>query len=106
AEEFDLDEMKETAFEEKPAELAEEFSEFKQNYESEEIGQPLDNQFTVSQKEAKKMERKLNSRLKLDVGVDMRFSTGFQKAAENFLEKGFDEERDMKFVKIYYHSEV
>ena len=102
--EFDIEEMKETVIE-TPA-LAEEFTNFKKDYEETEVGITLDPQFTVAKKEAKKVERKLNSRLKLDVGVDMRFSTGFQKASGTFLEKGVDEERDMKYVKIYYHSEV
>ncbi len=104
ADEFDIEELKESVIE-KP-EMVEEFTAFKEEFEENEVGVPLDNQFTVSKKEAKKVERKLNSRMKLDVGVDMRFSTGFQKAAPNFMEKGFDEERDMKFVKIYYHSEA
>ena len=103
SEEFDLDEMKKEVLEE--PELIEEFSNFKKEYEETEVGLPLDESFTVAKKEAKKAERKLNSRMKLDVGVDMRFSTGFQKAADNFLEKGFDEERDMKYVKIWYHGE-
>ena len=74
-------------------------------YEEEAIGEPLDESFVVSKKEARKAERKINGRLSLDVGVDMKFSTGFQKAAEQFMEKGFDEDKQMKFVKIYYHAE-
>ena len=35
----------------------------------------------------------------------MKFSSGFQKSADQFLVKGYDEEKQMKFVKIYYHAE-
>lgn len=104
AEQFDINDFKTAALAEQP-EVKEEFDQFKSAYEVEEIGEPLEENFEVSKKEAKKAERKINSRLTLDVGVDMKFSNGFQKTADQFLEKGFDDEKQMKFVKIYYHAE-
>ena len=49
--------------------------------------------------------RRLGSRLKLDVGVELKFSSGFIHQAANFMERGHDEERRMEFVKIFYYKE-
>lgn len=103
AETFDMDDFSEVALVE--PKVSEDFKAFKSAYEEEKVGKPLEESFVVSKKEAKKAERKINGRMQLDVGVDLKFSTGFQKSAEQFMEKGFDEEKRMKFVKIYYHAE-
>ncbi len=101
--EFDLGEFKNTVLED-PA-VIEQFSTFKSDYEAEQ-GEPLDERFTVSKKLAERARRRLNSRLKLDVGADIRFSSGLVEKSDDFIEKGFDEQRHMKFVKIYYHQEL
>ena len=41
--------------------------------------------------------------MKLDTGVELRLLPHFQKEA---MEKGYDEERKMEFVKIYFHSDL
>ncbi len=103
ADTFDMQDFNQVALA-KPK-VAEDFQTFKESYEAEKIGTPLQESFEVSKKEAKKAERKINSRLQLDTGVDLKFSTGFQKTADQFMEKGFDEDKQMKYVKIYYHTE-
>jgi hypothetical protein len=77
---------------------------FKVDYE-EENGQPLQEKFSVSKKEAEKAGNRLKSRLKLDVGVELKFSSGFIHQAANFMERGHDDERRMEFVKIWFHKE-
>lgn len=103
ADQFDMDDFKTVAL--KEPKVSQEFETFKESYEQEQVGEALEEVFEVSKKEAKKAERKINSRLNLDVGVDMKFSTGFQKTADQFMEKGFDDDKQMKFVKIFYHAE-
>lgn len=103
SEEFDLEEFESTALEE--PERIEQFKVFKEAYE-EEQGEPLKESFTVSKKEAEKAENRLKSRLKLDVGVNMQFSSGFIHEADRFLERGFDDVRQMEYVKIYFHKEL
>lgn len=103
AEEFDLGEF-ETAALEKPERIAQ-FEAFKVDYE-EEKGQPLQEKFSVSKKEAEKADNRLKSRLKLDVGVELKFSSGFIHQAANFMERGHDDERRMDYVKIWFHKEV
>ena len=45
------------------------------------------------------------SRMKLDVGVELKFSPGFIHQAAHFLERGHDEEKQMEFIKIFYRKE-
>ena len=100
--EFDLDEFKKTALEE--PELIEHFDSFKAEYE-EENGQELNDKFEVVKGAAEKAKKRLKARLKLDTGADIRFSSGFVKQSNLFLERGFDDDKHMKFVKIYFHEE-
>lgn len=102
ADEFDLNDFQEKTFD-KP-ETRQQFAEFKKNYE-EEAGSKLDDKFTVAKGEAKKVEKRLKSRLKLDSGADIRFSAPFLKKKDQFFEKGFDEEKQLQYVKIYYDRE-
>lgn len=102
ADEFVLDDFQTHALV-KPERIAQ-FEAFKVDYE-EEKGQPLQEKFSVSKKEAEKAGNRLKSRMKLDVGVELKFSSGFVHQAANFMERGHDEERRMEFVKIYFHKE-
>ncbi|MCP5539835.1 MAG: nucleoid-associated protein [Akkermansiaceae bacterium] len=103
ADDFDLGDFQEKALAE--PERIEQFKAFKADYE-EEQGEELEERFTVSKPEAQKARKRLKSRLKLDVGVDIRFSSGFIAQSEHFLERGHDDERDMDYVKLWFHREV
>ena len=100
---FDLEDFQEKALS-KPDRI-EQFEAFKADYQ-EETGSELEDKFTVSKPEAKKAQKRLKSRLKLDVGVELRFSSGFISKSEQFLERGHDEERDMEFVKVWFYKEL
>lgn len=102
-ESFDLDDFKSNTLQ--TPERIEQFDAFKEEYEIENERE-LEPTFEVSKKEAGKARKRLKSRLKLDVGVDMKFASGFISAAEQFMERGEDEEKGMAYVKIWYHKEV
>jgi len=104
AEEFDEAEFKKATFSNEP-ELIKKFDAFKADFE-EERGQQLEPQFKVSKKEAEKVKRRMKSRLRLDVGVDLTFSSAFLHGATDLLERGHDDERGMEYVKIYYYREL
>ncbi|MCB1061670.1 MAG: hypothetical protein KDN20_01975 [Verrucomicrobiae bacterium] len=100
---FDFEDFQEKAL--ATPERAEQFASFKTDYE-EETGSQLDDKFTVSRTEATKAKKRLKSRLKLDVGVEIRFSSGFIAKADQFLERGHDDEKDMEFVKVWFYKEA
>ncbi len=102
-EEFDREEFESSALE-TPERIAQ-FEAFKVDYE-EEKGQELDDKFAVSKKEAEKAEKRLKSRMRLDVGVELRFKSGFIHVADKFMERGHDEDKQMDYVKIYFHKET
>ena len=102
SEDFSMDEFREVALKD-PATI-EQFDLFKDEFE-EETGTELEDKFTVSKGEAAKAKKKLRGKMKLDVGVELKFSSGFIDQADSLLEKGFDEAKHMNYVKIYYHEE-
>jgi len=101
-EEFDEEEFKAKAFHDAP-EMVEKFDEHKAAFE-EDSGQTLEPKFTVSKPEAKKAKRRMKSKLKLDVGVELTFSSNFLH--DDLIERGEDEEKGMSYLKIYYYREV
>lgn len=103
ADEFELGDFKSNAL--RDPRRIEQFEAFRSHYEDE-TGHELEDKFTVSKTEAKKAKKRLKSRLKLDVGAELRFSSGFIEQADHFLERGFDEERGMEFVKVWFYKEV
>ncbi len=102
SESFDLAQFEEQALA-KPERIAQ-FEAFKIDYE-EEKGEPLAESFPISKKEAEKAGNRLRSRMKLDVGVELKFSSGFVRQAAHFLERGRDEDKGMEYLKIYFHRE-
>lgn len=101
-EQFDLGDFEERAL--GTPERIQQFEAFRADYEQER-GEPLEERFAVSKEEAEKAAGRLRSRMKLDVGVDLRFSSGFIRQAGQFLERGRDEDKGMDFIKIYFHKE-
>ena len=102
ADNFSMDEFRNVAL--KDPDTIEQFELFKDEYE-EEAGTELEEEFTVSKPEATKAKKKLRGKMKLDVGVELKFSSGFIDQSDSLLEKGYDEKKHMRYVKIYFHQE-
>ena len=63
------------------------------------------NQFDVSDIVLKKQKSKLKTEIKLDTHIQIKLDIDAPDAAEEYIEKGFDEEKNMKFYKVYYNEE-
>ena len=100
---FDVNNFQEEVL--KEPELIENFKTFREEYNDEE-GDPLDNEFTISKPQLKRSSSKIKGVLKLDTGVVLRFTPDFVEREADVLERGYDEEMKMKYVKIFYHEEV
>ena len=85
--------------------LVENFQTYKNQF-TDEDGEALDDNFTISKQQLKKASSKIKSALKLDTGVIMRFTPDFAERESDILERGYDEEMKMKYVKIFYNEEV
>jgi hypothetical protein len=101
--EFDLKHFREEALKE-PA-IIEKFDEFQANQGDEDEGK-LDETFTIDKKIARKAGNRFRSTMKLDTGINISFAPAFKEADESSFERGFDEEKQMKFVKIFYNDEI
>ncbi|QQS29456.1 MAG: nucleoid-associated protein [Sphingobacteriales bacterium] len=97
---FDVSDFADQIFEDKP-EHAQRFREYKQRYESEN-NLLAGNDFVISQPMVKIMKRKFRSLIKLDTNIDIRLHS---ETTEKYIERGYDEDKQMSFYKIYFREE-
>ncbi len=72
----------------------------------EEQGQPLEASFAISKKDVTKAKKKIGAVMKLDTGVEIHVKSNFSAKQEPVLEHGFDEERGMKFIKVFFNKDL
>lgn len=102
-EHFDLNDFAETVLEE-PEEV-EHFKSFKHQFDEAQHVTPVD-QFEIAPATVKKMEQKIKNSIKLDTNLEIRFRFQSEVPLDRYLEKGFDEERQMSYYKVYFNKEV
>ncbi|MBK1832693.1 nucleoid-associated protein [Roseibacillus ishigakijimensis] len=71
----------------------------------EESGVTFDDGFDISVKDASKAKKLMKSVMKLDTGVEIRLKPKVVAEPGKVLEKGYDEERKMSYIKVYFHKE-
>ena len=49
---------------------------------------------------------KLKEKIKLDTGAELHLSSQFIDNANELIESGYDSEKNMKYLKIYFNEEV
>jgi hypothetical protein len=73
----------------------------------EEQGHRLEESFSISKKDVNQAKRKaIRSVMKLDTGVDIRLKPAALAKAESVLEHGFDENKKMKFIKVFFNEDL
>lgn len=72
----------------------------------EEVGQSLDDGFAISKKDLNRAKKHVGSVVRLDSGVEIHIKPSGASREEPTLERGFDEEKGLKFIKVYYEREV
>jgi hypothetical protein len=102
-EQFDLQEFEERVL--KTPQAIAQFAEHRSRLE-EEQGLPLETSFEISQKDVNKAVKRLNAVLKLDTGVEVHLKSLPDTPANPLVERGFDESREMKFIKIFYNEVI
>ena len=63
------------------------------------------NNFEVSDVVLKKEKQKIKNIIKLDTNIEIKLDVDAPDAASEYLEKGHDEEKKMKFYKVYFNEE-
>lgn len=72
----------------------------------EETGQKFEETFEISKKDVTKAKKKIGAVMKLDTGVEVRLKPNVIDAPERVLEHGYDETRQMKFIKVFFNEDL
>tara|TARA_R110002126_G_scaffold78629_1_gene195638 strand:+ start:16934 stop:17983 length:1050 start_codon:yes stop_codon:yes gene_type:complete len=80
------------------------FDDYKKHYENlNELF--IRNSFDVSGAVLKKEKAKLKTEIKLDTNINIKLDVDAPDAASEYLERGYDDEKKMKFYKVYFNEE-
>jgi hypothetical protein len=82
-----------------------EFLNYKDIYEKEKETEVQDS-FQISQNSVKSKKRAIKSLIKLDTNIQIKLDSNDPEYNQQFIEKGFDQIRGMKYYKVYYNSET
>ncbi len=101
-EELDINEFASEVFNE-PG-MKKEFFNYKEQFEKENETEVKDS-FQISQNSVKSKKRSIKSLIKLDTNIQIKLDSNDPEYNQQFIEKGFDEVRGMKYYKVYYNTE-
>lgn len=101
-EHFELDDFEKNVL--KSPDAIAQFGEHRARME-EQQGQPLETSFEISHKDVTKAKKRIAAILKLDTGVEIHIKPGAAEEAP-VLERGFDDKKGMKYVKVFYNKDV
>lgn len=102
-EHFSMQEFEETVL--RDPERVAKFREQRRQVE-EEVGQPIEDGFAISKKDLSRAKKHVASVIRLDSGVEIHLKPNANGGDASALERGFDETKGKKFIKVYYESEV
>lgn len=102
-ENFSLQEFEEEVL--RTPEAVAKFREHRAQVESEQ-GHRFEDSFEISKKDVNKAKKKIASVVKLDTGVEIHLKPALAEAPDSILERGFDDEKGMKFIKVYFNEQV
>lgn len=98
-----IHDFKEEIFEE-DEKKKEQFDDYKKHYET--LNDVLVmNDFAVSPIVLKKQRAKIKTEIKLDTNIQIKLDIDAPDAASEYIEKGYDEEKKMKYYKVYFNEE-
>lgn len=81
------------------------FDSYKKDYESERDLLVL-NQFHVSDAVVKKQKQKFKTEIKLDTHIQIKLDVEAPDASSEYLELGYDEEKKMRYYKVFFNEET
>ncbi|MFD3001582.1 nucleoid-associated protein [Pontibacter toksunensis] len=99
---FDLEEFTSSVIDE--PETKERFKNYSQAFAEERDIEGFTD-FTINKNTVRNMKRKFRNFIKLDTQIEIKFSGYNPEQSEQYVERGFDQERGMHFYKVYFHNE-
>ncbi|WP_452221881.1 nucleoid-associated protein [Lacinutrix salivirga] len=80
------------------------FEDFKKEYEGEQ-DVLIRNQFDLAEAVVKKDKKKIKTDIKLDTNIQIKLDIDAPDAAQEYLERGYDEEKKMHYYKVFFNAE-
>ena len=106
-ESFDLEQFAQTVFDQEP-QRADDFKSYTKDYQSKQGFDKIKpddeglEHFFIAPDKVKKAKRSLKTLIQLDTQIEIKLQDG---SAEQYLEKAFDEEKQMYYYKVYFKQE-
>jgi hypothetical protein len=99
---FDMEEFSREVI--RDEEYAEKFRDYRNTFENER-GVEVVEEFTIVKTAVKNMKGKFRSLIKLDTDIEIRINPGNSGNSEQYVERGYDEARQMQYYKLYFNRE-
>lgn len=100
---FNINEFAEEVFEE-PVKRKK-FFDYKKAYE-EQKEMEMDDKFFIAQNTVKAKKKFIKSLINLDTNIQIKLDPKDPDKTRQYIEKGYDRERDMHYYKVYFYSEM
>lgn len=81
------------------------FEDYKKEFEGDQ-NLLIRNQFDVAEKVLNKEKRKIKTEIKLDTNIQIKLDIDAPNASEEYLERGYDEEKKMHYYKVFFNAEA
>lgn len=102
-EDFDLDSYANDVIGEK--EYIRKFNDYKNDYENK-TGNKVEKAFPVEKTAISQARKKMKKFIKLDTNIQLKFNFDNPDVADEFVERGYDYEKDMHYYKVYFNEEL
>ncbi|MEI7908403.1 MAG: nucleoid-associated protein [Verrucomicrobiota bacterium] len=102
-EKFSLQEFEEQVL--KTPEAAARFATHRAQVEKDQ-GHRLEDSFDISKKDVNKAKKKVSAVIKLDTGVEIHLKSSLAGKPDAVIERGFDDAKGMKFIKVFFNQDV
>jgi len=89
----------------KDEESKDSFEAYVSEYEAQN-GLELSENFLISKSALQKQKRAIKNYINLDTNIQIKLDFRNPESSQHFLEKGFDEGRDMSYYKVYFNEEL
>lgn len=102
--EFDLDGFKDKVIENSTQ--RENFETYRKDYEEQQGLTPAEEGFPISKYAVRNMRKQFKSLLKLDTHIQIRLDSKRIEEAGDFIERHWDDDREMYYYKVYFNEEL
>ena len=102
-EEFDLEDFKDQTMVQPDHKVA--FDSYRESYEQNMGLVPAQEGFPISKYAVRRMKKEFKSIIKLDTQIEIKLTGRNIAEAADYMERGFDEQRQMYFYKVYFNEE-